>query len=64
MGRILRHIRYHGTRHPSGLGEGEIVAYLTYLAWQWAFPAARRYREPRRARSVGIISTRRRSTGR
>ena len=45
VGRILRYIRYHGTRHPSELGEGEIVAYLTYLAWQWAFPAARRYRD-------------------
>ena len=32
MGWVLRYIRYHGTRHPSELGEGEIVAYLTYLA--------------------------------
>ena len=29
---IVRHIRYHGVRHPSELGEPEIVAYLTYLA--------------------------------
>ena len=31
-GWIIRYIRYHGTRHPSELGETEIVAYLTYLA--------------------------------
>ncbi len=32
VGWIIRYIRYHGTRHPSGLGEEDIVAYLTYLA--------------------------------
>ena len=32
LGWIIRYIRYHGTRHPSELGEAEIVAYLTYLA--------------------------------
>ena len=32
VGWILRYIRYHGVRHPSALGEAEIVAYLTYLA--------------------------------
>ena len=32
VGWILRYIRYHGTRHPTELGEAEIVAYLTYLA--------------------------------
>ena len=32
LGWILRYIRYHGTRHPSELGEAEIIAYLTYLA--------------------------------
>ena len=32
VGWILRYIRYHGTRHPTELGEPEIVAYLTYLA--------------------------------
>ena len=32
VGWIIRYIRYHGTRHPSELGETEIVAYLTYLA--------------------------------
>ncbi|MEO8621275.1 MAG: integron integrase [bacterium] len=32
LGWIVRYIRYHGTRHPSVLGEREIVAYLTYLA--------------------------------
>jgi len=32
LGWILRYIRYHGTRHPSELGEVEIIAYLTYLA--------------------------------
>ena len=32
VGWILRYIRYHGVRHPSELGEAEIVAYLTYLA--------------------------------
>ena len=32
VGWILRYIRYHGTRHPTGLGEEHIVAYLTYLA--------------------------------
>ena len=29
---IVRYIRYHGTRHPGEMGEGEVVAYLTYLA--------------------------------
>ena len=29
VGWILRDIRYHGVRHPSELGEAEIVAYLT-----------------------------------
>ena len=32
VGRIVRRIRYHGTRHPGEMGEREIVAYLTYLA--------------------------------
>jgi integron integrase len=32
LGWILRYIRYHGTRHPSELGEAEIVAFLTHLA--------------------------------
>lgn len=32
VGWIVRYIRYHGTRHPSTLGDAEIVAYLTYLA--------------------------------
>ncbi|CAN5484780.1 hypothetical protein BH09GEM1_BH09GEM1_10400 [soil metagenome] len=32
VGWIMRYIRYHGTRHPSALGEEDIVAYLTYLA--------------------------------
>ncbi len=32
LGWILRYVRYHGVRHPSELGEPEIVAYLTYLA--------------------------------
>lgn len=31
---IVRYIRYHDTRHPSEMGESEIVAYLTYLADQ------------------------------
>lgn len=31
-GWIIRYIRYHGMRHPSELGEPEIVAYLTHLA--------------------------------
>lgn len=31
-GWIVRYIRYHGVRHPTELGETEIVAYLTYLA--------------------------------
>ncbi len=29
---IVRYIRYHGMRHPASLGEGDIVAFLTYLA--------------------------------
>ncbi len=29
---IRRYIRYHGVRHPSELGDGEVVAFLTYLA--------------------------------
>ena len=32
IGWIIRYVRYHGLRHPSELGETEIVAYLTYLA--------------------------------
>ena len=32
LGWIVRYIRYHGTRHPTELGESDIVAYLTYLA--------------------------------
>lgn len=32
LGWIVRHIRYHGTRHPAGMGEDEVVAYLTHLA--------------------------------
>jgi len=32
VGWIIRYIRYHGTRHPSELGETEIIAFLTHLA--------------------------------
>jgi integron integrase len=32
VGWIIRYIRYHGTRHPTVLGEAEIIAYLTHLA--------------------------------
>jgi len=32
IGWIIRYVRYHGMRHPSELGEPEIVAYLTHLA--------------------------------
>ncbi len=32
VGWIVRYIRYHGTRHPGEMGEGEVVSYLTYLA--------------------------------
>lgn len=32
IGWIIRYVRYHGMRHPSELGEPEIIAYLTYLA--------------------------------
>ena len=32
LGWIVRYIRYHGVRHPSELGETEIIAYLTHLA--------------------------------
>jgi integron integrase len=32
VGWIVRYIRYHGTRHPTELGEAEVVEYLTYLA--------------------------------
>lgn len=32
VGWIIRYIRYHGTRHPTELGETEIIAYLTHLA--------------------------------
>jgi integron integrase len=32
VGWIIRYIRYHGTRHPTELGEVEIIAYLTHLA--------------------------------
>ena len=32
VGWIIRYIRYHGTRHPSELGEAEIIQYLTHLA--------------------------------
>ena len=32
VGWILRYIRYHGKRHPTELGEREIIAYLTHLA--------------------------------
>ncbi len=34
VGWIVRYIRYHGMRHPTELGEEEIIAYLTYLAAQ------------------------------
>lgn len=27
-----RYVRFHGTRHPVGLGEAEVTAFLTYLA--------------------------------
>ena len=29
---IRRYVRFHGNRHPSELGHGEVVAYLTHLA--------------------------------
>lgn len=32
VGWIIRYIRYHGMRHPTELGEAEIVAYLTHLS--------------------------------
>ena len=32
VGWIIRYIRYHGTRHPTELGESAIIAYLTHLA--------------------------------
>jgi len=32
VGWIVRYIRYHGTRHPSELGEPEIIEFLTHLA--------------------------------
>ena len=32
VGWIIRYIRYHGTRHPTELGETEIIAFLTHLA--------------------------------
>jgi integron integrase len=32
LGWIVRYIRYHGMRHPTELGEREIVAFLTHLA--------------------------------
>ena len=32
LGWIIRYVRYHGLRHPSELGEREIIAYLTHLA--------------------------------
>jgi integron integrase len=32
VGWIIRYIRYHGLRHPTQLGEPEIVEYLTHLA--------------------------------
>lgn len=32
VGWIIRYIRYHGTRHPTELGEAEIIAFLTHLA--------------------------------
>jgi integron integrase len=32
IGWIIRYARYHGLRHPSQLGEPEIIAYLTHLA--------------------------------
>ena len=32
IGWIIRYVRYHGMRHPSELGEPEIVSYLTYLS--------------------------------
>ena len=38
VGWIMRYIRYHGVRHPSELGEAEIVAYLTYLAAERRVP--------------------------
>ena len=38
MGWIMRYIRYHGMRHPSELGEAEIVAYLTYLTAEQRVP--------------------------
>ncbi|HEY5440742.1 MAG TPA: site-specific integrase [Gemmatimonadaceae bacterium] len=38
VGWIMRYIRYHGMRHPSELGEAEIVAYLTYLTAEQRVP--------------------------
>ena len=32
VGWIKRFIRFHGNRHPAGLGEAEVLAFLTYLA--------------------------------
>jgi hypothetical protein len=32
VGWIRRYIRYHGMRHPTELGEADIIAYLTHLA--------------------------------
>ena len=34
VGRIVRSLRYHGMRHPTALGDTEIIASLTYLADQ------------------------------
>ncbi len=31
VGWIIRYIRYHGMRHPTELGETEIIAFLTHL---------------------------------
>ena len=56
VGWIKRFVRFHGTRHPAELGEAEVVgrplARMVGLvrpkarewAWQWVFPARRRYR--------------------
>ncbi|MFN2399127.1 MAG: integron integrase [Gemmatimonadaceae bacterium] len=32
VGWIIRYIRYHGMRHPTELGETEIISFLTHLA--------------------------------
>ncbi|CAN5919705.1 hypothetical protein BH11GEM1_BH11GEM1_21310 [soil metagenome] len=49
VGWIIRYIRYHGTRHPSELGETEIIAYLTYQA------AERRVSRPTQMQALSAL---------